>query len=164
MASDEKENIMTDSDPEAIKQILVELRDFNKDKRRTAVMKLGMLGGDEAVTTLMLLVQNTHEDLIARGRAALMLGKLGDPRAVNALIYALEAPGYQTPLYAAQALGKLGDPRAVGPLLGVLRTAPNDTLRDAVLQSLRLLGHFPEPRPTETEDEPLQGEPERCDS
>lgn len=157
---------MTDSDPEAIRQILVELRDFNKDKRRTAVMKLGMLGGDEAVTTLILLVQNTHEDLIARGRAALMLGKLGDPRAVHALIQALDAPGYQTPLYAAQALGKLGDPRAVGPLLDVLRSAPNDTLRAAALEALRRLGHLPPPRPAEAEiqDEPFQGEPERCDS
>ncbi len=159
---------MTDSDPGAIKQILVELRDFNKDKRRTAVMKLGMLGGDEAITTLILLVQNTHEDLIARGRAALMLGKLGDPRAVNALIQALDAPGYQTPLYAAQALGKLGDPRAVGPLLAVLRSAPNDTLRAAALEALKRLGHLPEQRQAEaeieTEDEPLQGEPERCDS
>jgi HEAT repeat protein len=155
---------MTDSDPEAIKQILVELRDFNKDKRRTAVMKLGMLGGDEAITTLILLVQNTHEDLIARGRAALMLGKLGDPRAVSALIQALDAPGYQTPLYAAQALGKLGDARAVGPLLDVLSYAPNDNLREAVLEALRRLGHDPDLREAEAEGESFQGEPEHCDS
>jgi len=155
---------MTNSDPEAIKQILVELRDVNKDRRRTAVMKLGMLGGDEAVTTLILLVQNTHEDLIARGRAALMLGKLGDPRAVNALIQALDAPGYQTPLYAAQALGKLGDPRAVGPLLEVLSCAPNDNLREAVLEALRRLGYDPDQREAEAEGKPLQGEPEHCDS
>lgn len=151
---------MTNSDPEAIKQILVELRDVNKDRRRTAVMKLGMLGGDEAITTLILLVQNTHEDLIARGRAALMLGKLGDPRAVNALIQALDAPGYQTPLYAAQALGKLGDPRAVGPLLEVLSYSPNDNLREAVLEALRRLGYDPDQREAEAEGEPLQGEPE----
>lgn len=149
---------MTDRDPEAIKQILVELRDFNKDKRRTAVMKLGMLGGDEAVTALIMLVQNRHEDLIVRGRAALMLGKLGDRRAVTALIQALDAPGYQTPLYAAQALGKLGDPSAVGPLREVLEYAPNDTLRDAVIEALRRLGSDPHQR--ETESETLQGEPE----
>lgn len=151
---------MTNSDPEAIKQILVELRDVNKDRRRTAVMKLGMLGGDEAITTLILLVQNTHEDLIARGRAALMLGKLGDPRAVNALIQALDAPGYQTPLYAAQALGKLGDPRAVGPLLEVLSCSPNNNLREAVLEALRRLGYDPDQREAEAEGGPLQGEPE----
>ena len=34
-----------------VKTILSELRDVNKDRRRTAVMKLGMLGGDQAVRT-----------------------------------------------------------------------------------------------------------------
>lgn len=154
---------MANSDPEDIKQILVELRDVNKERRRTAVMKLGMLGGDEAVTTLILLVQNHHEDLIARGRAALMLGKLGDPRAVNALIQALDAPGYQTPLYAAQALGKLGDPRAIGPLLEVLSCASNDKLRQAAREALLRLGYDPDQQryiEAETESQPLQGEPE----
>src|SRR5688572_30273271 len=108
----EEIRIMADPDPKAVKQIIADLRDINKDKRRTAVMKLGMIGGDEAVRTLIMLVQNKHEDLIVRGRAALMLGKIGDTRAVQPLIEALDAPGYQTPLYAAQSLGKLGDSRA----------------------------------------------------
>jgi hypothetical protein len=37
---------MTDPDPNIVKQALSELRDVSKEKRRTAVMKLGMLGGD----------------------------------------------------------------------------------------------------------------------
>ena len=108
---------MRDPDPQVIKQLLVELRDVNKDKRRTAVMKLGMMGGDQAIRALIQIVQNNSEDLIVRGRAALMLGKIGDMRAVNPLIRALDAPGFQTPLYAAEALGKLGDSRAIEPLL-----------------------------------------------
>lgn len=132
---------MSDLEPDAvIKQLLSEMRHFNKQTRRTAVMKLGMVGGDEAVRALIMAVRNNHEDLIVRGRAALMLGKLGDTRAVYALIEALDAPGYQTPLYAAEALGKLGDPAAIEPLLMAISTN-NDRLRDAALQSLKRLGY-----------------------
>ena len=87
-----------------VRTILTELRDVNKDRRRTAVMKLGMVGGDQAVRTLISIVDNSQEDLIVRGRAALMLGKLKDDRAVPHLIRALEAPGFLTPYNAAQAL------------------------------------------------------------
>jgi HEAT repeat protein len=141
---------MTDPDPNVVKQILTELRDINKEKRRTAVMKLGMLGGDEAVRTLMMVVANTQEDLIARGRAALMLGKLGDPRAVEPLIRALDAPGFQTPLYAAQSLGKLGDPRAIEPLLSMVESH-NDKMREAAQQALIRLGYQENEKETEPE-------------
>jgi HEAT repeat protein len=131
---------MGDPDPKMIKQLLVELRDVNKDRRRTAVMKLGMVGGDEAVRALMGAVQNDYEDLIVRGRAALMLGKIGDSRAVYPLIRALDAPGHQTPLYAAEALGKLGDPRAIEPLL-MLAAQGRDKTREAALEALKRLGY-----------------------
>lgn len=137
---------MSDPDPGAIKQFLSELRDYNKEKRRTAVMKLGMVGGDQAILALIMAVKNNNEDLIVRGRAALMLGKLGDPRAVDPLIQALDAPGHQTPLYAAQALGKLGDRRAIRPLLNVA-TNSNDKIREAALDSLRRLGYESEVEP-----------------
>lgn len=131
---------MSESDPAAIKQFLTELRDFNKEKRRTAVMKLGMAGGPEAVTALIMAVQNRNEDLIVRGRAALMLGKLGDTRAVMPLIKALDAPGLQTPLNAAQALGKLGDARAIKPLL-MMAGSPDAKFRAAALEALERLGY-----------------------
>ena len=144
---------MTDPDPNVVKQILSELRDVNKEKRRTAVMKLGMLGGDEAVRTLIMIVTNHSEDLIVRGRAALMLGKLGDARAVEPLIRALDAPGYQTPLYAAQSLGKLGDPRAIEPLLRMIQSH-NDKMREAAQEALEKLGYNGEPPQTEPVAEP----------
>jgi HEAT repeat protein len=135
---------MPPSEINNLKQLLADLRDFNKEKRRTAVVKLGMVGGDEAVRALIMTVRNDHEDLIARGRAALMLGKLRDLRAVDPLIQALDAPGFQTPLFAAQALGKLGDPRAIEPLLAMLNSG-HEKFREAALEALKHLGYVPEP-------------------
>jgi HEAT repeat protein len=141
---------MSEPDPVDIKQFLAELRDVNKDKRRTAVMKLGLAGGDLAINALIMAVQNRNEDLIVRGRAALMLGKLGDTRAVLPLIKALDAPGLQTPLYAAQALGKLGDDRAIKPLLD-MASSPDDKLRNAALESLERLGYSKQKEVTDPE-------------
>ncbi len=136
-----------DPDPKEIKQILADLRGFDKEKRRTAVMKLGMVGGEQAVRALIMTVRNDHEDLITRGRAAMMLGKLRDTRAVDPLIRALEAPGFKTPVYAAEALGKIGDPRAIDPLLAALNTN-NDTFRRAAVEALKKLGYaVEEPTP-----------------
>ena len=134
-----------------VSAILSELRDVNKDRRRTAVMKLGMVGGDQAVRTLIGIVENSQEDLIVRGRAALMLGKLKDDRAVPPLIRALEAPGFLTPFNAAQALGKIGDRRAIDALLSFADNS-NDKTRAAAVEALRQLGHefevaFGEPQP-----------------
>jgi len=134
---------MSEPDSAKIKQYLTELRDYNKEKRRTAVMKLGLAGGSEAITALIMAVQNRNEDLIVRGRAALMLGNLGDPRAVIPLIKALDAPGMQTPLNAAQALGRLGDARAIKPLLA-MASSDDETLRGAALEALERLGYSEE--------------------
>lgn len=131
---------MPDPDPTLMRQALAELRDINKDKRRTAVMKLGMMGGDEAIRTLIMLVKNPTEDLIVRGRAAMMLGKIGDTRAVQPLIEALDSPGYQTRLSAVQSLGQLGDRRAIVPLLRVMDT-DNDRCHEAAKASLKMLGY-----------------------
>jgi HEAT repeat protein len=133
---------MSDPDLAALRQAMSELRDSNKERRRTAVMKLGMMGGEEAVRTLIFTVRNPTEDLIVRGRAALMLGKLGDPRAVDPLIEALDEPGsgFQTRMYAAESLGKLGDRRAIAALLRATEQ-DGDKLREAAQHALARLGY-----------------------
>jgi HEAT repeat protein len=129
-----------ETDPKLIRQLLADLRSFDKERRRTAVMKLGMVGGEDAVRALIMTVRNDHEDLITRGRAALMLGKLKDERAVDTLIQALEAPGFLTPVHAAEALGKIGDRRAVEPLISVAMNSHNESLRKAAETALESLG------------------------
>lgn len=144
---------MADPNPQDIRSVLSELRDTNKDKRRAAVMKLGMIGGDDAIKALIRTVENDYEDLIVRGRAALMLGKLGDTRAVAPLIRALDAPGFQTPLNAVQSLGRLGDVRAIEPLIQIVETQ-TDRLREAAIDSLARLGYaFSEASTSEPEPE-----------
>lgn len=134
-----------DADAIVIKQLVSDLRGFDKEKRRSAVMKLGMVGGEDAVRALIMTVRNDHEDLITRGRAAMMLGKLRDSRAVTPLIQALEAPGFSTPVYAAEALGKIGDRRAIEPLLLAVMNSGNETFRKAAQAALKQLGHEKEP-------------------
>lgn len=151
---------MADPNQGSIQTILVELRDTNKDKRRTAVMKLGMLGGEEAIRVLIRTLENEYEDLIVRSRAALMLGKLGDPRAVSPLIRALDAPGYQTPLFAVEALGMLGDIRAIPPLLFVAENS-RDRLQEAANVALGKLGYDPQVAVEDEDKEVAQPETER---
>jgi len=69
-----------------------------------------------------------------------MLGQLKDYRAVDTLIQALDAPGFLTPVHAAEALGKIGDPRAVQPLLSVAMNTGNESLRKAAENALESLG------------------------
>ncbi len=124
-----------------IRQLLAELRDFDKERRRKAVYKLGMLGGEEALRALMVAVEDTNEDTIVRGRAAQMLGKMRDSRAVIPLITALKARGYQTPIHAAQALGRIGDKRAIRPLVELVDQHQNEAARKAAEEALERLGY-----------------------
>ena len=60
------------------------------------------------------------KDPPAQGAAARALGQIGDPRAVDPLIEALENEYIAVRLGAAQALGEIGDARAVDPLIQAL--------------------------------------------
>jgi HEAT repeat protein len=153
---------MADPDPIATKHLLVELRDVNKETRRSAVMKLGMQGGEQAIRALIEVVQNPYEDLIVRGRAAQMLGVMGDNRAVDPLIRALNTPGYQAQLYAAEALGKLGSARAITPLLEVANDPSRDRVRSAAKTALTRLGWQNDVQPAaDTPDEETDQQPSR---
>jgi len=77
-----------------------------------------------------------------RGRAAEMLGKIGDARAVGPLLSKLEdkSEGERARGMAADALGKIGDARAVNPLLTALRDE-DELVRRLAARALGQIGN-----------------------
>lgn len=72
--------------------------------------------------------------------SAKKLGNLGDPKAIPALIAAME---HRTPVVsaaAARALGQIGDKAAVSALVKVVRNHQDATVQTAAIQSLGKIG------------------------
>ena len=68
------------------------------------------------------IIEDLEQDRYVRKEVAKALGKLGDPKAGEPLIRALEDKDKQVRAEAAEALGALRDPRAIGPMVHVIRT------------------------------------------
>lgn len=86
---------------------------------------------------LEILTKSTHN--FDRADAASVLGDIGDPRAVEPLIVALQSPDESLRQAAAGALGDLKDVRAVEPLLSLL-TTPDSWTGRAVVIALEKIG------------------------
>jgi HEAT repeat protein len=71
------------------------------------------------------------EDSSLRGWAASALGEIGDTRAVEPLIAALQDQVPVVREWAAQALGEIGDARAVEPLIAALQDEDPDVRKIA---------------------------------
>ena len=80
-----------------------------------------------------------HSDRVFRQFAAVVLGKIKDPRAVEPLITALQDADSGVRGKAAVALGKIGDPRAVEPLITALKDADN-SVRTKAAEALVKIG------------------------
>lgn len=78
-------------------------------------------------------------DLRLRVAAVHALGRLGDVRAVNPLIEALDDLDMDMRRAASLALGRLGEP-AVDPLIRVLERTGRSTVREAAASALGTLG------------------------
>jgi hypothetical protein len=125
-----------------IKRALSELRLKSKDEftRARAVTELGKTGGPQAPERLVGLLRD-DKSAIVRGNAALALGRMREPRAVEPLIEAVNRRDWLLQSAAAEALGALGDERAVEPLLRALQDPQaNDDLRCAAVDALGALG------------------------
>jgi opacity protein-like surface antigen len=90
------------------------LRSGDPAVRSKAAIRLGQLGGSEAVPPLLSALSDKSS--LVRGAAADALGKLGDRRAFVGLTARLQDREPKVRALAARALGVLGDERAI-PLL-----------------------------------------------
>jgi HEAT repeat protein len=87
---------------------------------------------------------NDREFISIRWRAAIALGKTGDPSAVPALISALADENDHVREEAAEALGIIGDARAIDPLIKALRD-PQRGVRLRAAKALEMIGDRAEP-------------------
>ena len=76
-----------------------------------------------------------NEDASQRWKAADSLGRIGDGRAVDALIAALRDEDWRVRQKAAWALGRIGDPRALLPLRRALMHE-NEGVSEIINESL----------------------------
>ena len=88
-----------------------------------AVETLGTIGGVWPVEPLKDILRD-DDDPTMRWRAARALGRIGDRRAVEALINALNDDNQTVRLITIRALDKIGDKRSVEPLTNILRDEP----------------------------------------
>jgi HEAT repeat protein len=90
-------------------------------------------------------VLRSRGDIGVRKEVAGALGRIGDARAVEPLIKALQHFAYDVRKAAASALGQIGDTRAVEPLIAAL----NDEDRDVRSPAARALGQIGDTRAVE---------------
>jgi HEAT repeat protein len=123
----------------AIPFLIEAFADENKEIRATVTEIIGGIGSD-AVEPLMQALRDPRNNLVSGAASA--LGKIGDTRAVPALIPVLSANRSGTGIAAAEALGYLGDSQSVDALITALNS------RDSNLQSgaARALGYIGDER------------------
>ncbi|HUP65013.1 MAG TPA: HEAT repeat domain-containing protein [Thermoanaerobaculia bacterium] len=80
------------------------------------------------------------DDPRVRRYLAMVLGKLGDPRAVPVLTRALDDPDPETRLYAVLALAEIGDSRAAPRIQDILQRSDDAALRKSAAYALGRLG------------------------
>lgn len=100
-------------------QHIANLKDKDKDVRRTATLALGDIGDTAAVPALLGVLRD--RDAFVRNCAADALGRIGDASAIAALMEALKDENKGVRCNAANALGRLGDAFAVPALVDALQ-------------------------------------------
>ena len=149
-------------DSRAVPRLTAALNDVDSRVNVAAVRALGKLDMEEhrsevlhALTgALEKRTYDSQEDIL-KGEAARVLGQLGDSRAVQPLLAALNWR-YDSDLYqhAAEAIGEIGDPIATPGLLEALNS-PREEIKVCVANALGRLGDRRAAGPLISELKPL---------
>lgn len=101
-------------EPAAREPLLLALEDNNVNVRNGAAIALASIGGPRVLDRL---IEHLKNDAAARPDVAIALGRLGDRKAVEPLINALDDEDDFVRTVVAGALGVLKDARAIDPLI-----------------------------------------------
>lgn len=116
--------------------------------RCTAAQALGRMGDDQAIVSLMSILNDKNQNYRLRLACAESLGKLGNQNAVDPLINIL-SDDREKSVYlkesAAKALGMLGDIRAIEPLIDILESKKGirdkfNFLKEQVIEAIARIG------------------------
>ena len=115
-----------------------ELLSDDIEVRWDAILALEKMPGENAMD-LQILALKDEQFMSIRWRAATALGNRGDPRAVEALVFALDDPEFYVREKAAEALGRIGEMSAVESLLRALKDRDKD-VRRRIIRALIEIG------------------------
>lgn len=126
-------------DGRVVQPLLDTLADPDPQVRLRVAEALGTRDEPEVVPPLIGVLQQDGEQAVRRV-AARSLGYIGDTRATQPLIAALDDAEAQVRSQAAEALGSLGDAAAIDPLLRTLIEDQDENAQYFAKQSLLQLG------------------------
>jgi HEAT repeat protein len=126
-------------DPRSVPTLITALNHPRKEISSEAGNALKKIG-HPAVERLVAAMNDKRENYSGKQALCLILGEIGDNRAVEPLINALQMS--EVAAQAAYALGKIGDDRAIPPLIETLQKTGNkwSRARDAAVGSLTRFG------------------------
>jgi HAMP domain-containing protein len=121
---------------EAVDPLLQALQEGDIEARRGAVDALGQVG-KAGVEPLIVALKDDDSYIV--WRAAVSLGRIGDPRATNALIRTLKDPDGLVRGGAAWALGEIGSSKGLPPMKKALKKEDDSTVKEALQEAIAKL-------------------------
>ncbi|MHA1155985.1 MAG: HEAT repeat domain-containing protein [Candidatus Heimdallarchaeota archaeon] len=128
---------MNESD--TVDKLFAELGNQDIKERSKAIDVLASMGNKEILNHLISSLRKNSPRIVREG-ACKALGKIGNPKAADSLILALDDSEESVRYQATIALGQIGDTKAVNPLLTILKRKDDPLVRSEAAKALGLIG------------------------